>query len=90
MSGKIPISIKLFINPQICSVIIVEHFLITIIGMSLLTLQNWVFRVSRIPGEFLGNSGDFLKSSLHVATLTKIYNIFYCVQTAEELRNMRL
>ena len=35
MSGKIPISIKLFINPQICSVIIVEHFLITIIGMLL-------------------------------------------------------
>ena len=25
MSGKIPISIKLFMNPQICSVIIVKH-----------------------------------------------------------------
>ena len=28
------------------------------------------------PGKFFGNSGDFLKFSLHVAALTKIKNIF--------------
>ena len=41
-----------------------------------LTLQNWVSRVSGIPGEIFGKLGDFLKSSLHVAALTKIKNIF--------------
>ena len=37
-----------------------------------LTLQNWVSRVSRIPGGIFGKLGGFSKSSLHVAALTKI------------------
>ena len=42
-----------------------------------LTLQNWVSRVSRIPGGIFGKLGGFSKSSLHVAALTKIQVIGY-------------
>ena len=66
-------------------------------GRKILVINHKVYLVSILPcetgypgypgypGEFLGNLGDFLSFSLRVAALTKIYNIFNCVQRNSEV-----